>query len=214
EMILAAHPSIAGIGENIRLNTLGMRHTTDEMDQKLVDELGAEYLGMLDELVPDRSMRRVVDKMPGNYLYIGLASRILPGSRIIHCKRDARDTCLSIYFQAFGPWVKYARDIESIAHQYLGYLRVMQHWRETLDVEVHESVYEDLTADPEPHIRAMIDHIGMPFDNACLEPHKTKSNVHTASIAQVRNPIYRSSNQRWKNYEKHIGPMLDLLANA
>jgi tetratricopeptide (TPR) repeat protein len=215
EMILAAHPKVAGIGESTKLNVMGNRHSVEEMtSQKVVDGLSNEYLGMLNELVPDRAIQRVVDKMPENYIYLALASRILPGCRVIHCKRDARDVCLSIYFQAFGPWVKYARDLETVAQQYLGYLRTMEHWRNTLDIQIHDSVYEDLTADPEPNIRAMIEHAGLAFDKACLEPHKTKSNVHTASIAQVRSPIYRSSNQRWKNYEKHIGPMLDLLAGV
>lgn len=213
EMILAAHDKIAGIGESAKLNTLGSRYPVESLDQKRVDGLSAEYLEMINNAVPDRSILRVVDKMPENYLYIGLATKLLPGCRVIHCKRDARDTCLSIFFQAFGPWMKYARDTETIAQQYLGYLRVMDHWRD-LGVEFHESVYEELTADPEPNIRAMVDHVGLPFDKACLEPHKTKSNVHTASIAQVRSPIYKSSNQRWKNYEKHIGPMLDLLADV
>ncbi len=214
EMILAAHPKVAGIGESIKLNTLGSRHDIQTLDQRQADELGAEYRGMIDAAVPDTSIVRVVDKMPENYMYAGLTTKILPGSRIIHCKRDARDTCLSIFFQAFGPWMKYDRDIETVAEQYLGYLRLMEHWRETLGVPMHESSYEQLTADPEPNIRAMIEHLGLRFDKACLEPHKTKSNVHTASVAQVRSPIYRSSNQRWKNYEKHIGPMLDLLADV
>jgi len=215
EMILAAHAKVAGIGENAKVNSLGSRHAIEKLeDQKTVDGMCLEYLGMLDEMVPDKSLLRVVDKMPENYLYLGMVSRVLPGCQVIHCKRDARDTCLSIFFQAFGPWVKYARDLETVAEQYLGYLRTMAHWRETLDITIHDSVYEELTTEPEPRIRAMIEHTGLPFDPACLEPHKTKSTVHTASIAQVRNPIYRSSNQRWKNYEKHLGPMLDLLADV
>lgn len=215
EMILAAHPKIAGIGESDLMNRLAHRKAHEELtDQRVIDALSKEYLGMLDALVPDQSSTRVVDKMPENYIYLGLAAKLLPGLSVIHCKRDARDTCLSIYFQAFGPWVKYARCQDTVATQYLGYLRTMEHWRETLDIKIHDSIYEDLTADPEPNIRALVDHVGMPFDPACLEPHKTKKNVHTASISQVRNPIYRSSNQRWKNYEKHIGPMLELLADV
>lgn len=215
EMILAAHPKVSGIGESDLINRLAHRKPSEELvDRRITTSHGEEYLGMLDELVPDETMTRVVDKMPENFIYLGLASKILPGASFIHCKRDARDTCLSIYFQAFGPWVKYARAQDTVAKQYLGYLRTMEHWKNTLDVKIHDSVYEELTANPEPHIRALIDHIGMPFNDACLEPHKTKKNVHTASIAQVRNPIYRSSNQRWKNYEKHIGPMLELLADV
>jgi tetratricopeptide (TPR) repeat protein len=214
EMILAAHPKIGGIGESPLVNQLAHRNPPGNIDQRIIDAYAKEYLGMLNETVADKSSVRVVDKMPENYIHLGLISHMLPGCKVIHCKRDARDVCLSIYFQAFGPWVQYARDLETIALQYLGYVRMMERWREILDITIHDSVYEDLTADPEPNIRALIDHVAMPFDPACLEPHKTKKSVHTASIAQVRNPIYKSSRQRWKNYEKHIGPMLDLLKDV
>ena len=214
EMVLAAHPRIDGIGESPLINQLAHRNTPDRIDQRTIDAYAQEYLGMLDGSAADKSSLRVVDKMPENYIHLGLISRMLPGCRIIHCRRDARDVCLSIYFQAFGPWVQYARDLETVALQYLGYVRLMDRWRQTLDIEIHDSVYEDLTADPEPHIRAMLDHAAVPFDPACLEPHKTKKAVHTASIAQVRNPIYKTSRQRWKNYEKHIGPMLELLKDV
>lgn len=212
EMILAAHPKIDGVGESPLVNRLAFRNPFEELgDQKLINAYAKEYTDMLATDSRDASALRVVDKMPENFSYLGLISRMLPHAKIIHCRRDARDVCLSIFFQAFGPWMKYARSLETIGEQYLGYIRLMEHWRQTLDIKIHDSVYEDLTADPEPNIRAMIDHVGMPFDEACLEPHKAKKAVQTASIAQVRNPIYRSSTHRWKHYEKHIGPLLEML---
>jgi tetratricopeptide (TPR) repeat protein len=212
ELILASHPRVSGVGESTLLNRLVHRNPVEKLtDQALIDSYGKEYLEMLERCSPESNMDRVVDKMPENYIYCGLAAKILPGMSLIHAKRDARDTCLSIYFQQFGPWIQYARSLESLADQYLGYLRTMKHYRDECGVRVFESEYEKLTTDPEPSIRAMLDHIGMPFNEACLSPHKSKKSVNTASIAQVRRPIYKSSGQRWKNYEKHIGPLLERL---
>lgn len=212
EMILAAHPKIAGVGESTLLNRLAHRNPVERLsDKTLIDAYAREYLDMLRNGSPDATAARVVDKMPENFIYLALAARMLPGMHVIHCRRDARDTCLSIYFQQFGPWIKYAKSLESVADQYRGYLRLMDHWRDILDITIHDSVYEELTADPEPHIRAMLAHIGMPFHPACLEHHKSKGSVNTASISQVRRPIYQSSRERWRNYEKHIGPLLERL---
>jgi tetratricopeptide (TPR) repeat protein len=212
EMILSAHPKIAGVGESTLLNRLAHRNPIERLtDKALIDAYAREYLDMLRSCSPDPGAARVVDKMPENFIYLALAARMLPGMHVIHCRRDARDTCLSIYFQQFGPWIKYAKSLESVADQYRGYLRLMDHWRAILDIAIHDSVYEDLTADPEPRIRAMLDHIRMPFHPACLEHHKSKGSVNTASISQVRRPIYQSSRERWRNYEKHIGPLLERL---
>jgi|TARA_R110000782_G_scaffold57258_32_gene119880 tetratricopeptide (TPR) repeat protein len=212
EIILASHPKISGVGESTLLNRLVHRNPVESLtDQALIDSYGKEYLEMLERCSPEPNMARVVDKMPENYIYCGLAAKILPGMSLIHSKRDARDTCLSIYFQQFGPWIQYAKSLESLGDQYLGYLRTMKHYRDECGVRMFESEYESLTADPEPNIRAMLDHVGMPFHEACLSPHKSKKSVNTASIAQVRRPIYKSSGQRWKNYEKHLGPLLERL---
>lgn len=212
EIILSSHPQISGVGESTLLNRLAHRNPIEALsDQNLIDAYAREYLEMLGRCSPEPNMARVVDKMPENYIYAGLAAKILPGVSIIHCKRDARDTCLSIYFQQFGPWIQYASSLESLGDQYLGYLKTMEHWRDACGLTVFDSDYGALTADPEPNIRAMLAHIGMPFHEACLSPHKSKKSVNTASMAQVRRPIYRSSAQRWKNYEKHIGPLLERL---
>lgn len=212
ESILSSHPGISGIGESTLLNRLAHRNTLDKLtDKSLIDGYAREYLAMLRASSSNPAASRVVDKMPENFIYLALAVRMLPGMHVIHCRRDARDTCLSIYFQQFGPWIKYAKGLESVADQYRGYLRLMDHWRQILDITVHDSVYEDLTSDPEPHIRAMLAYIGMPFHPACLEHHKSKGSVNTASMSQVRRPIYQSSRERWKNYEKHIGPLLERL---
>ena len=212
EMILAAHPKVSGVGESTTFGRLVHRNPADRLrDRALINAYRDEYVGMLRRCAPDPGADRIVDKMPENYIFLGLAVRMLPGLRVVHCRRDARDTCLSIYFQQFSPGIKYARDLVAIARQYREYDRLMRHWSDALDTPIFESVYEDLTADPEPRVRALLDHLGVPFHPACLEHHKNRKDVQTASIAQVRRPIYKTSRRRWKNYERHLGPMLELL---
>ena len=214
EQVIGAHPQAGGIGESPLINEhLGSKTPQQLSDEKLA--IGAKaYMKSLNSAYPDQKIIRVIDKMPENYLFLGPISRMLPGSHIIHTRRDARDTCLSIYFQRFGPAMRYANDLESCAKQYLGYLRTIEHWSGMLDVPIFESRYEDLTNDPETRVRAMLGHIGLPFHKSCLEHHKSKSSVHTASAGQVRQPLYKTSRQRWKNYEKHLGPMLEVLGDV
>ena len=214
EQVLGAHPQAGGVGESPIINQfLGSKMPADLTDDDLAQ--GAKtYMQSLQKAYPDPKILRVIDKMPENYLFLGPMTRMLPGSSIIHCKRDARDTCLSIYFQRFGPALRYAHDLETCAKQYLGYLRTIEHWSQMLEVPIFESKYEELTSDPEPRVRAMLDHIGLEFNKACLEHHKSKSSVHTASAGQVRQPLYKTSRQRWKNYEKHLGKMLEVLGDV
>jgi hypothetical protein len=151
--------------------------------------------------------------MPENYYFAGFITKALPGSKIIHCKRNPIDTCLSIYFQRFGPRLVYATDLSNCADQYLSYLKAMAHLRDVLGIEMLEAQYEQTTARPEESIRAMLDHVGLPFDEACMSFHKSKKSVHTASVSQIRQPLYTSSSERWKNYEKHLSPLLDKLGH-
>lgn len=213
EQVLGAHPSAGGVGESPIMNeVLGSKVPGDLSDDALAKG-GKKYLDSLRKAYPDPKVIKVIDKMPENYLFLGPISRMIPGVRVVHCRRDARDTCLSIYFQRFGPGMRYAHDLGSCAQQYLGYLRTMKHWEEMLDLPILESRYEELTADPEPRVRALLDHVGLDFHKSCLEHHKSKSSVHTASAGQVRQPLYKTSRQRWKNYEKHLGPMLEVLGD-
>lgn len=214
EQVLAAHPQAGGIGECPVMNEIFGAKSPEDLSDQDFETGGKRYMARLTELYPDRKILRVVDKMPENYLFLGPISRALSEVNIVHCKRDARDTCLSIYFQRFGPAIAYAHDLKTCAQQYLGYLQTMEHWGEVLDVPIFESKYEELTSDPESRVRAMLDHVGLEFNKSCLEHHKNKSSVHTASAGQVRKPLYKSSQQRWKHYEKHLGPMLEVLGDV
>ena len=213
EQILGSHPNAMGIGERGELGDLGAGKRATDFDAALVESSASVYQSMIAKAAGDPKAKRVIDKMPENYFFLGAASFLLPGAHVINCTRDPRDTCLSIYFQRFGPAMRYANDLKAIAEQYLGYLRVMDHWRGALDMTIHDSSYEALTGDPEPNVRALLDHIGLKFDKACLEHHKSKSSVHTASAGQVRQPVYTSSQERWKRYEKHLGPMLEVFGD-
>jgi len=212
EQIIASHPSANGIGESLMLASFTRNKELDAYTPEYLDQSGKAYLNMLSEHFPEASTKRVCDKMPENFFYLGFVNRAMPGAHIIHCKRNPIDTCLSIYFQRFGPRITYATDLEVCAQQYLIYTKVVEHLTENFGIQVHDAVYEETTAKPEESIRAMLDHIGLPFDQACMNFHKSKKAVHTASASQIRQPMYTSSTQRWKNYEKHLAPMIEILA--
>jgi hypothetical protein len=154
---------------------------------------------------------RVTDKLPTNFLYIGLIATLFPNAHIIHCLRDPMDVCLSIYFQLFTPSVSYAFDLSEIGFFYRQYERCMAHWRGVPGLRLHEINYSNLIDNQETVSRKMIEFIGLKWDERCLEFHKTRRNVKTASLWQVRQPIYKSSVERWRNYEKHLGPLMDAL---
>jgi tetratricopeptide (TPR) repeat protein len=212
EQVIAAHPQAGGVGESPVINSILGSKGPEDLSNEILKAGGQQYLKSLEHAYPSKKILRVVDKMPENYLFLGPITKMLPGASIVHCRRSARDTCLSIYFQRFGPALKYANDLKACAQQYLGYLKTIEHW-ESMGIEIFESRYEELTADPEPRVRAMLDHIGLEFNKACLEHHKGKSSVHTASAGQVRQPLYKTSRARWKNYEKHLAPMLEVLGD-
>ena len=211
EQIIASHPNADGIGEGAMIDKYARYIKLDAVGVEYLNTAGNAYTGMLNELFPDKSVKRVCDKMPENYYFAGFIQKALPGSKIIHTRRDPIDTCLSIYFQRFGPRLVYASDLNHCANQYLQYLEAIDIIKNGLGIEMLDVQYEQTTSDPEPSIRRMLEYVDLPFDEACMQFHKSKKSVHTASVTQVRQPLYTSSTKRWKNYEKHIGPLLDKL---
>ena len=210
EQILLAHPSVAGIGECPLTAQLLRRKTPTSLAVADIDAYATEYLALLDERVGTEPTR-VIDKHIGAEKTLGIISKMFPQAKVIHCMRDPIDTCLSSYFQNFGVNVPFSRDLVQLGQQFTAHQRLMDHWYEVLDLEIFPSSYEALVADPEPRSRALIDHIGLEFDDRCLRFHESRAHVGTASSVQVRSPIYQSSKQRWKNYEKHIGPLIEEL---
>ncbi|MBV8634427.1 MAG: sulfotransferase, partial [Burkholderiaceae bacterium] len=211
EQIIAAHPEAAGAGElpfwsqaALALEPLGAGNPGEALVS-----LTAQYLQLLDKLGP--GSKRTVDKMPANFQLLGLLHAAFPEARIIHMRRHPIDTCLSIYFQHFNDAYRYANDLENLAHYYRQYRRIMAHWHAVIPRDrLLDIRYEDLVADQESWSRAMIDFIGLPWDPACLEFHRAERTVGTASKWQVRQKIHASSVERWRRYERHIGPLLAL----
>jgi tetratricopeptide (TPR) repeat protein len=216
EQILASHPDVFGAGELTFWSRAAQQTFWGNaaapargIDAGTAHRLAGEYLQLLQQLSADAS--RVVDKLPGNFLQLGLIHATLPHARIIHMQRNPIDTCLSIYFQSFSAEHAYANDLSGLAYYYLEYARLMRHWRGTLTPEaLLEVPYEQLVEDPETWSRRMVEFIGLPWDPACLEFHRTHRTVVTASRWQVRQKMSKSSVERWRNYERFVGPLLHL----
>ena len=207
EQIAASHGAVFGGGE------LGqVADPAAFPDSALgLDETAARAWagGILERFKAADDAQRKIDKTPFNFLYLGLLAVILPKARIIHCRRDPRDVGLSCYFQNFVAPHAWATDRGDIGRYIRAYEKLMAHWRAVLPLPMLEVVYEDLVADVEQGSRALIDFLGLPWDEACLDFHRNDRLVRTASNWQVRQPVYSSSVGRWRDYEEFLGPLLD-----
>jgi hypothetical protein len=155
---------------------------------------------------------RVTDKMPLNFLFIGLMHLMLPNAKIVHVRRDPRDTCLSNFTRLFGRNQYQSYDLRELGLYYRDYARVIEHWRDVLPKDAfYDLRYEDLVADGEAETRRLIDYLGLQWDDACLAFHESKRQVRTASLTQVRRPIYGTSVGRWQRYEAFLGPLNEAL---
>ena len=175
-------------------------------------DLARRYLVALDRIstVADR----VTDKMPQNFLHLGLIALLFPKARIIHCRRDPLDTCLSCFTIHLKDHNHgYAGDLKTLGLYYREYHLLMAHWREVLQVSIYDLDYERLVAAPEEESRRLIEFIGLPWDPACLAPQESQRAVKTLSRLQVRQPIYATSVQRWRRYEKYLGPLREALGD-
>ncbi len=218
EQILASHADVYGAGElgyirdiandaeNIQPDADGLPGIKlDHLTQARMTELANKYLNNINKLNSEAPY--VTDKMPHNFLRLGLINLLFPEARIIHCKRDPLDNGLSIYFQNFLWTHRYATSLENIGLFYNEYLRLMQHWQQVTDIPMLEMKYEDMVQEPEAAARKILAFCNLDWDESVLDFHKNKRVVATASIDQVRQPIYKESMARWKNYEKHIEPL-------
>ena len=150
--------------------------------------------------------------MPANFLAVGLIHLMLPNAKIIHVNRNPVDTCLSCFTQLFKDGQEFTYDLAELGRYYVDYARLMEHWRKVLpDGAFLDVRYEDIVADQEAQSRRLIEYCGLEWDDACLDFYQSKRAVRTASMAQVRQPIYKSSVERWRPYEKFLGPLLDAL---
>ena len=222
EQIAASHSKVFGAGElrdieniSATLSKGGERTSGEAWDAPAVAAAAKLHIARLRELGGERALR-VLDKMPGNVLHLGLIAVLFPGARVILCRRDARDTCLSCYFQHFDTRAVhlYLYDLADCARQYVETERLAAHWLKVLPLHILEVQYESLVANQEAESRRLIDFLGLPWDPACLEFHRAQRSVYTASVWQVRQPMYASSVGRWRHYERHLGPMLQVLGQG
>jgi tetratricopeptide (TPR) repeat protein len=213
EQIVTSHRDVAAGGELNFWNAkadLFTRVWHNRLTAGHVARMADEYETTLLRIGPEAA--RVTDKSPNNFLWIGLIRIAFPKARIIHCRRHPVDTCLSNYFTSFGERVPFAYSKADLVLYYQHYAQLMQHWRTVLSPAFfHEIDYEELVTDPEPATRRLIDFCGLDWDGSCLQPEANRRPVKTASLWQVRQPIYRSAVGRWRHYEPWLGELRQLL---
>jgi Flp pilus assembly protein TadD len=157
---------------------------------------------------------RFVDKLPINYLYLGLIAKALPNARIVHVVRDPIDSCFASFKQLFADAYYHSYDQLEMARHHVRYRRLMDHWRDALPGRFIDVAYEDVVTDLETQARRVIDYLGLPWQDACMNFHTNAAAVTTASAIQVREPVYRRSIARWRCYEAQLRPMIETLRDA
>ena len=224
EQIISSHPKVKGAGELKYIDVLAKnkehRLITDKkyperiaylMPEDIQNESGI-YLNKIQNYKEQDNILRITDKMPGNFFYLGYILILFPRARIIHCRRNPLDSCLSMYFQFFQEGHQYSFNLANLGHWYKDYVRLMQHWSKIFGDHILDVDYDMTVNDTETTARTLIKFCGLEWDEKCLEFHKQDRQIHTASQWQVRQPIYKTSLERWKRYDKHIGVLKKILA--
>ena len=224
EQIISSHSQVFGAGE---LKYFGSGVTSvpgimagasymDWLSQATPEDLNrlsAAYLYNIRSLSPDAV--RITDKMPGNFFYTGVIHKVFPKARIIHARRHPLDICLSIYSRLFKDTMPFGYNLEELGRHYRDYKRVTDHWDRVLPPgRVLNVVYEDVVADIEGQARRLIAHCGLEWEASCLDFHKNKRLVKTASRAQVRQPIYKSSVAKWEHFREQLAPLRQIIAEV
>lgn len=218
EQILASHPEVFGAGELMRIPELAHRlgtHRPGGLAQLAPDTLhalGQDYLDHIGGLAP-ASARHVTDKLPFNFLHLGLITLLFPQARIVHCRRHPLDVLFSCFVEIFRK-IDYMTDLTDIAFYIVQKERLMAHWRRVLPTAMHELDYEQLVEHQEDQTRRLLAACRLQWHAGCLEYFHTERRVNTPSRWQVRQSIYRSSVARWRNYQRHLGPAMELLRDA
>lgn len=217
EQILARHPQVTGGGElnllhaalrrrlgiNMRLNYIPALMSMSAADLSL---LGEQCLKELRTIAP--AARHITDKMPSNFMLLGLIHAVYPLARIIHCRRDPLDNCLSLFTTLFESGHLYTSDLTELGEFYRLYTDLMQHWRLTLPAgSMLEIDYEELVADTETQARRILKYCDLDWDPICLQVKGNNRGIRTASVYQARQPVYRSSIGRWRHYESFLDPL-------
>ncbi len=200
EQVLAAHPEVKAGGEIDYF----MRGPLPESPQDW-RELARGYLEYLDRAFPGAGI--VTNKRPDAFALLGMLKAAFPNARFVNTVRDPRDTCLSIWFQQFDGQLAYASDLGNIAHHYAQYQRLMQHWRGLFGASIFDADYDQYVRDPRQVTERLLAFLGLEWHEGCLEFQQNATRVRTASVSQVREPLYRKSSGRWRNYERQLGAL-------
>ena len=224
EQVLASHSLVHGAGE-LRIvwetlfsipimlgqpeRPLDWLDCVDGLDASAIQRLAQQHESRLTGLARGAA-ERIVDKMPDNYMYLGFLAALFPRASFIHCRRNFRDVAVSCWMTDFRsiPW---ANDMEHIATRFRQYRRLMEHWRKVIPVPILEVEYEETVTDVEKVARRLVDWCGLPWESACLRFHETQRTIRTASVTQVRKPIYETSVARWRNYETALADLFAAL---
>ena len=206
EQIISSHPDVFGAGELPHISELDSKFGL--VTAKNAREMGEYYVKQIKKRDTTKKAKYITDKMPGNFARIGEIVSILPNAKIIHTRRNPIDNCLSCYKQNFARGQYWSYNLEELAEYYKLYEDLMAYWREVLPGQFLEIDYEDTVSDLETQARKLIDYVGLEWNDACLQPHKQKRAVLTASKMQVIKPVYKTSVKAWERYGKNLEPLI------
>lgn len=217
EQVLASHHLVEGLGELPHLariaGRLGWIQANPQAFIDGIQVLRTDDVSRMGEAYSqaygkaDPAHIRLIDKMPHNFQWLGLVALMFPKARIIHCRRNPLDTCVSLYMQGYINQHSYAKDLETLGAYYREYQSLMDHWNAVLTLPIHDCPYEQVISDFEATARQLVAFLGLPWDPNCLNYHTQAGHVSTASRWQVRQPLYGSSVGRWRRYDRHLGPI-------
>lgn len=225
EKMLASHSAVFGAGELSLVQTIAATLwdkyvkprgsefpvSITSLSRELLTDAGRFYVNEIKKLAGEKNILRITDKMPHNFMYVGLIRLMLPRARIIHCYREPMDTCLSCFKHLFSGVHDYAYDLKELGHYYRLYQHLMAHWNKVLPGWMLEVKYETLVQDQAAELRRILDFCGLPWDDACMRFHESKHQALTASSVQVTKPLYSDAIAYWRNYESHLEPLREAL---
>jgi Sulfotransferase family len=219
EQILASHSQMGGLGERVDIARIAEELAMDgggiwpealaKPDPARWRSRAAGYLRLLDRSAP--GALRVIDKTPTNFRYLGIIAAMFPKARIVHARRRPMDVCFSCFEQNFAQSYRWSTDLRHLGHYYGLYRRLMAHWQAVLPRPMLDWSYESVVEDLEPAARRLIEFCGLAFEAGCLTFHETQRPVYTASLDQVRRPLYKSSVGKWRRYEAMLSPLAESL---
>lgn len=224
ERIVSSHSQVQTLGETLFLQMVLRQEsgvsTTDKINASIIEAVAAKDMGAVGRAYLDAVAYRLddeplfIDKLPFNFLYLGFITRAWPQARIIHLVRNPMDSCFSMYKQMFTWAYKFSYSLDGLGRYYVAHHRLAQHWREVLGARMIEVRYEDLVSDQEGQTRRLLDRLGLPFEQACLEFDRNAAPSTTASSVQVRSKVHRGSVEKWKRFAQQLQPLREHLEAA